>query len=542
VILLRDAPAGIEILMMRRVEASAFGGGAYVFPGGRVDAQDLDPALARRCLGMDEAQASALLDTSEGALGYWIAAIRECFEESGLLLAVDHLGHPVDMHPALEAERAALVAQSTTLLDIITRHDLRLTLEPLVYFSHWITQAGRPRRFDTRFFMTAVPSAQVASHDGAELDDHVWINPSDALERHRRGEFHLMFPTRRTLEELVRCESVEAALTLARSPRPRRAMTPLNARGRNGPALLVPGDYPFTEVSLLDPTRSGERSCELLIGRPAGIGDRLVRVTAPHPRDPALPGVNTYLLGTAETGIAVIDPGPADPHHREALLAHAAGAIRWIICTHTHRAHAGGAADLARVTGAQLIGCAVQAPDPEDVDSASLHFDHQPHDGERLALGGIRLDVIATPGHADNHLCFLAPDDHILFTGDHLAQGPHGTRVATAPGSMNGLIEAFRRLREYGSIHLAPGHGFLMSPAHEMFERAITDQVGRENRVLRALREASVGSPSELLTIAFHDIDEAVRTRWTDTLLAHLARLEAEGRARRFEDRWQSAD
>ncbi len=526
--------------MMRRVEASVFGGGAYVFPGGRVDAQDLDPALACRCLGMSEAEARTLLDTREGALGYWIAAVRECFEESGLLLAVDHREQPVSVQPALEAERAALLAQTTTLLDIITRHDLRLTLAPLVYFSHWITQAGRPRRFDTRFFMAAVPAEQVASHDGAELDDHVWINPADALERHHRGEFHLMFPTRRTLEELARCDSVEAALALARSPRPRRAMTPINARGRNGPALLVPGDYPFVEVSLLDPTRSGERSCELLVGDAMRIGQRVSRVTAPHPRDPALPGANSYLLGTPETGIAVIDPGPADVQHREALLAHGAGAIRWILCTHTHEAHAGGASGLAEATGARLIGRHARWPGAEDVPAPCLRFDHEPLDGERLQLGGIVLDVIATPGHADNHLCFLAPDDQMLFTGDHLAQGPHATRVAAREQAMDDLIEAFWRLRDCGPVHLAPGHGFLMSPAQEMFERALTDQVGRENRVLRALREGREGSLDDLLTIAFHDIDEAVRARWTDTLLAHLERLRVEGRARRAGDRWQS--
>ena len=539
VILLRDGGPGIEVLMMRRVEASAFAGGAYVFPGGRLDAQDLDPALARRCLGLDEAQARSLLQTQEGALGYWIAAIRECFEESGLLLAQDAQGHPVTMNPELEAERAALIAQSTTLLEIIQRHDLQLVLDPLLYFSHWITQAGRPRRFDTRFFVTVVPSDQTASHDGAELDEHVWIQPAMALERHHRGEFHLLFPTRRTLEELAGCNSVEAALDLARSPRPRRAMTPIHAMGRNGPTLLAPGDYPFMEVSLLDPQRTGECSCELAIGRPVQIGPRLIRITATHPRNRALAGANSYLLGVPEAGIVVIDPGAMDSAHQAALIAHSPGPIRWVVCTHTHRAHAGGAMALAKATGARLIGRSARSPGPEDTP---ITFDQELADGQRLALGAIELEVIATPGHADNHLCFVAPDDQMIFTGDHLSQGPHATRVDASPASMKSLVAAFTRLRDTGLLHIAPGHGFLMSPANEMFERALTDQVGRENRVLRALREAAYGSIEELLAIAFHDVDVLVRARWTSTLLAHLAQLEADGRAQRHDDHWRPRD
>jgi glyoxylase-like metal-dependent hydrolase (beta-lactamase superfamily II) len=157
----------------------------------------------------------------------------------------------------------------------------------------------------------------------------------------------------------------------------------------------------------------------------------------------------------------------------------------------------------------------------------------------------MRLAVIATPGHSADHLCFVAPDQGVVFTGDHLAQSAHATRLSDAPGAMDDFIAALDRLQavaqSLGVTRIAPGHGFLMAPLVEMVARAHTDRVGRENRVLRALRESTDGYLDDLVEIACHDIDAPSRVRWRETVLAHLSRLDGEGRARREDEgrRWR---
>ena len=539
VILLRDGDSGLELLMMRRVEASAFAGGAYVVPGGRVDPADQSAHWLSHAHGIDPIEANAQFGITEGANGYWIAAIRECFEESGLLFATDSSGHLVIDSSRFAHDRAALIAHRTTLLEIIERHQLSLSLDRLIYFSHWITQAGRPRRFDARFFIAAVPSEQVASHDGAELDHHVWINPVQALEQHRHGDFHMLFPTRRTLEELAAFGTVAEVLAYARADRPRLAMTPISAMGHDGPVLLAPGDHPYAEVSLLDPDKTGQVSCELRVGALVPLQAGLARITAPsvHPvHDGTVAGVNTYLLGNERSGIIVIDPGPDDARHVAAIIAQAPGAIRWILCTHTHRAHAGAAYALASATGAQLLGKPAPRPGLPDLP---LAFDQELSGGETLVLGGLQIGVLATPGHAANHLCFSYAQGALIFTGDHIAQGPHSARTPADAQAMIDLVHSFAQLAQFRAAHIAPGHGFLMAHPNEMYERALTDRIGRENRVLRALRESDSGKLESLLDLAYHDLPAAVRPRWQDTLLAHLRKLQGEGRVTQTKSRWR---
>jgi len=342
IVVARDAGRGIEILLVRRPRAMAFAAGAHVFPGGAVDAADGDPALVAACAGLADAEASRRLGIPEGGLAYWICAMRECFEEAGLLYAYEGETLARFDSPARDGGDFGALVRS---------RGLRLAADRLAYLSHWITQAGRPRRYDTRFFIAAAPEHQRPMHDGNEAIGHDWLAPREALERHARGEIQLLFPTIKTLEALARFGRVADAIDYARSPRPMPPMAPRSAVGRAGPKLLVPGDYAYAEVGKLDPEGKGTAAYEIVPGTVVPIAPRIRRLTAANPGPMTGPGTNTYVLGDAGSGVAVIDPGPLIDAHVEAILAAAGGPIRWILCTHSHVDHSP-AADRPRHAGA----------------------------------------------------------------------------------------------------------------------------------------------------------------------------------------------
>src|SRR5262245_37579760 len=186
--IVRDLAEGFEVLMMQRNLQSGFMAGAYVFPGGAVDDEDQDPALYALCAGMDDREASRKLGVERDGLAYWVGAIRECFEEAGLLLCYDRSGKLLaldDPAPAARfaAHRDELNAGRLSFLEFCRMGELRLATDRLTYFSHWITPVGAPRRYDTRFFAAAAPNGQEPLHDAKELVDTVWVRPQDALQR-----------------------------------------------------------------------------------------------------------------------------------------------------------------------------------------------------------------------------------------------------------------------------------------------------------------------------------------------------------------------
>jgi 8-oxo-dGTP pyrophosphatase MutT (NUDIX family) len=223
VMLLRDAGGSLEVLMLRRHPESVFAADAWVFPGGRVDAGDRSGAPI--AIGPSDAEASAVLGLPSGGLAYWVAAARECFEEAGILLA----RHPdsgawFEASTELAAARLAryrrdVHAGGTTLGAVLEAEGLVLDLSGVHYVSHWITPPGQgtARRFDTRFFVAAVPPDQVASHDAAETVESIWTTPSEALARGAAGEIRLLIPTIANLEALARFSSV-AELVESRCP------------------------------------------------------------------------------------------------------------------------------------------------------------------------------------------------------------------------------------------------------------------------------------------------------------------------------------
>jgi 8-oxo-dGTP pyrophosphatase MutT (NUDIX family) len=223
ILLVRDvagAAGGVEVFMMKRAAAADFGG-MYVFPGGKVDTLDGHAALAARCRGLDDAAASARLGLPAGGLAYYIAAIRECFEECGVLLAGGEDGRLVD--PGLPAVHARFRALQRKLRDGVLTLDALCEQEGLypatdriVYFSHWITPEGPPRRYDTRFFIVDAAVEQQGEHDDLEAVDSEWIRPEDALAKRDAGALKMIAPTATTLRSICGHASVAALLAAVR--------------------------------------------------------------------------------------------------------------------------------------------------------------------------------------------------------------------------------------------------------------------------------------------------------------------------------------
>lgn len=222
VILVRPAkPSGFEIFMLRRTSKAAFAGGMYVFPGGRVDPEDHFNKYAQVCTGPAEVQAAQAKALGYDHLGYWVAGIRESFEEAGLLLAYDAAGDYLAFADAASAERFAALREplhnnELSLHDICTQQNLTLAVDRIHYYNRVVTPAGRPRRFDTRFFIAEAPAGQTGEHDHIETVDSLWITPQDALAKFTAGELGLMRITEMQLTEMAAHPTMDALLEMAR--------------------------------------------------------------------------------------------------------------------------------------------------------------------------------------------------------------------------------------------------------------------------------------------------------------------------------------
>jgi 8-oxo-dGTP pyrophosphatase MutT (NUDIX family) len=215
VMLVRDGANGLEVFMVRRSLGLVFAGGAHVFPGGAVD--DGDRGMEAWSVGRTDSEASAALGLARGGLAFWVAAVRECFEEAGYLLARTSDGDLVPLDDPLTAERfsehrRAIAVGERTLADVCSAEDLRLAVDGMHYVSRWITPEGAPRRFDTRFFVCVAPDRQTPLHDARETIAHEWVRPADILDRHRQGAVDLMVPTQRSLQWLAGERSVDEVL------------------------------------------------------------------------------------------------------------------------------------------------------------------------------------------------------------------------------------------------------------------------------------------------------------------------------------------
>ncbi|MEX1104939.1 MAG: NUDIX domain-containing protein [Ilumatobacteraceae bacterium] len=232
VMLVRDADVGheqgIEVFMLRRTLAAVFGSGMYVFPGGKVETAD----------GTDVDRAHRL------------AAIRECFEEAGVLLARNPSGDFVDDgHPSLD-HREAIHDGTAELLALCAEHGLTPAIDELVWVAHWITPIGEQRRFDTRFYLVPAPGGQAHSHDDSETIDSLWVSPAEALQRQASGELTMMPPTVKNLQFLAEHTTVDRVMAAAHAlPEPPCILPRIKFVDGAIVGVLLPGEPGYDDLA-----------------------------------------------------------------------------------------------------------------------------------------------------------------------------------------------------------------------------------------------------------------------------------------------------
>jgi 8-oxo-dGTP pyrophosphatase MutT (NUDIX family) len=273
VIVVREGKSALEVLLLQRAERGDHNSGAWVFPGGLVDPGD----------------------RQQDALAFERAALRECFEECGILLARDAAGNWPQLDGAARAQLAGLrpqVASGAIAVEAVcAQFGLRPAYETLHFISHWLTPMGRAKRFDTRFFVTVVPHGQQALQDAQETVDHVWMTPAEALQAsHSR---RLMTPTRATIELLLPFDSVQALQAWAALPRTVERILPRLAVDASGVRPVQPHEPAYDEVAKLDPHGRSDVWSELRPGVEVKLSGRLTRVVRED-------GTNRYLVDGAD--------------------------------------------------------------------------------------------------------------------------------------------------------------------------------------------------------------------------------------------------
>lgn len=275
----------------------------------------------------------------------------------------------------------------------------------------------------------------------------------------------------------------------------------------------------------------------MIAGMPEAVGIGSVpvqRLLARNAGPMTGPGTNTYVIG--EWRLAVLDPGPVDSLHLQAILDLAGERpIDWIFVTHTHGDHSPGTAPLQARTGAQVIGL---PPPPGSGQDPSFRAARPCQDGERIDCGEFSMRLIHTPGHVSNHLCFLLEQDALLFTGDHILDGMTPV-IAPPDGCMRQYLQALERLKTLPLRALAPAHGRVMLEPILVIETLLRHRARRESKLLSVL--AAQSQPLSLQALAelvYDDIVPALLPLARRTLQAHLLKLEAEGRARQADDLW----
>lgn len=247
VMLLRDGSDGLEVCMLQRNLKSDFVGGAYVFPGGGVDPEDAEEDLEQVFVGRSDADASRLVGVDRAGLAFWVAAIRESFEEAGVLLAVtddDRVVSFADPEVAVRfaVHRADVDSGRRRLAAVCVDEGLRLDVGAIHYFSRWVTPLGAPRRYDTRFFVAAAPAEQVALHDDHEVIGTRWLTPAAALADHEAGRITMIFPTVRTMVALERFGTAAEVLDHTAGQGAIEPVLPLIEDVGGGMRIVLPGD------------------------------------------------------------------------------------------------------------------------------------------------------------------------------------------------------------------------------------------------------------------------------------------------------------
>ncbi len=518
VLLLRDTPAGIEVLMTRRSATASFAPGAYVFPGGGIEAADAQA----------HAQSTRRSAQTDLHLTQAIAAIRESFEELGVLLARHADGSFVSTDDVAALDRQAPFAAQCA------ARGLTLAGADVFVLAHWVTDRDLPKRFDVPFLVARMPEGQTPVADEAEQFEPCWVRPADALERHAAGGFFMLFPTVRTLERLQHHADVDSVLTAcAVTDEPLWTSCPRAGLLGGRTHRLMEHEPAFGELEFVCPDGQIVHELNWQFEQAVPLLKNVMRLTAPNPGVMTGPGTNSYLVGDAATGFIAIDPGPADAEHVERLWRAAGGDIRAIVCTHSHPDHSPGALPLQALctTPPPILGL----PSAETARAASAFTpDRALQDGEQLVLQAEdvahTLQVMHTPGHAANHLCLMLLEDGLLFSGDHILNG--STTVVDPPdGDMNDYLASLDKLSEaceaHGLTHIAPAHGYVLGEAKAAIAKLKAHRLAREAKVLKAMQALPQGSMDDWVALAYDDVDARIWPVAKRSLLAHVQRLSA---------------
>jgi recombination protein RecT len=530
VLLLRDAPGnaeGIEVLMTRRSDKASFAPGAYVFPGGGIDALDAQSHTA----------ADRRPTQSDLHLTQAIAAIRESFEELGVLLA-RHADGPRKGLMA-DAQDIAAIDRHQPFVAQCTARGLRLAADSVFMLAHWITDRDLPRRFDVPFLVARMPEGQEPVADEAEQFEPVWVRPADALARHEAGQFFMIFPTIRTLQRLATFATTQAVFDALAHELPLWTSCPRAGTLAGKEARYMESDMPYGELALVCPDGQIVHPLDWQTERPVPLLRNVQRLTAPNPGVMTGPGTNSYLVGDPATGYIAIDPGPADPEHLDKLWRAAGGDIRMIVCTHSHPDHSPGAAPLQAlcVQAGKARPPILGLPSAPTARTASTFTpDRSLQNNELLALDGQApegninhtLRVIHTPGHAANHLCLLLVEDALLFSGDHILNG--STTVVDPPdGNMADYLDSLDKLdavcAEHGVEFILPAHGYVLGDARGAIAKLKSHRLAREAKVLAAMQALPQGSMEDWVRHAYADVPPRMWPVAQRSLLAHVERI-----------------
>ncbi len=528
VLLLRNGPHGLEVLMTRRAMTASFAPGAYVFPGGGIDAADAQAhGLAVRRTTQSDVQ-----------LTQAIAAIRESFEELGILLARHADGRIAD-----DADIAALnrCAPAADFARQCQQHGLTLAADQVFLLAHWITDRDLPRRFDVPFLVAHMPDGQTPVADDHEQFEPVWVRPADALSRHAAGDFFIIFPTIRTLERLQHYADAQSVLAACANEQPWFTSCPRAGWVTGKESRHMEHEPPFGELALTCPDGQIVHHLDWQTDQPVLLLKNVQRLTAPNPGVMTGPGTNSYLVGDPDTGFIAIDPGPADLEHLDRLWRAAGGNIRLIVCTHSHPDHSPGAAPLQAL-------CAQHGHRPpvlglSSAPTARAHSEFTPdrelHDGELLVLQSQdithSLRVVHTPGHAANHLCLVLQEDGLLFSGDHVLNG--STTVVDPPdGHMDDYLHSLDKLTdacEQDRIEfILPAHGYVLGnlwgephDARACIAHLKAHRLKREAKILGVMQQHPHGSMDDWVQQAYDDVPPRLWPVAMRSLLAHVERI-----------------
>ena len=529
VLLLRDTDKGIEVLMTRRSMTASFAPGAYVFPGGGIDAAD----------NAAHGQSTRRKTQSDLHLTQAIAVIRESFEELGVLLAKHSDGSHVTTADIATLDRKAPFAAQCK------ARGLTLAGSDVFVLAHWVTDRDLPRRFDVPFLVARMPEGQEPVADEAEQFEPEWLRPADALAKHAAGGFFIIFPTIRTLERLQNYPTVDAVLNACKSEKPLWTSCPRAGFLNGQEARYMEHEAPYGELELTSPDGQIFHTLDWQTETPVKLLKNVMRLTAPNPGLMTGPGTNSYLVGDEQSGYIVIDPGPADADHLQRLYNAAGGDIRWIVCTHSHPDHSPGALPLQALcmaAGKHPLIAGLPSLSTARADSAFTP-DKTLLNNELLAPVLIGLDadlafendqnqhtlkVVHTPGHAANHLCLVLVEDGLLFSGDHILNG--STTVINPPdGNMNAYLDSLDLLSaacdEHGIQFILPAHGYVIGQAKAAIAQLKAHRLKREAKIAAVIEAMPNGTLDDWVPLAYDDVDERIWPVAKRSLLAHVERL-----------------